>query len=461
MKLRNDLGKDGIPKLVLNLAVPTMIAQFVNVLYSIVDRMYIGNIPVIGDVALAGVGVCGPVVTLLSSFGTLVGLGGAPILAMHLGQKNYDAARKLLANAFAMLLVLSVSLSVLFFALRRPLLLWFGASAQTLPYADTYMALYAAGTIFALLATGLNSYIIAQGFSTLAMGTVLLGAVTNIVLDPVFIFVFDMGVAGAAIATVISQAVSCAFVLRVLFSTATPVRITLGGYAWKTMRNILKFGFCPFIIIMSDSVLLIVMNMSLKRYGGSQADVLIACATIVQSFMLLVSMPLGGITGGTQPLLSYNYGAQRTDRIRKGVKCILAVAVSFDVIMFALSWVAAGPFVSIFSSDAQVVEKSVWGIRVFVAMIIPMAVQYTLVDALTALGVPQIGVCLSLFRKTVFFVATLVAPLYFGAMGVFFAEPVCDLAASCVSSITFFFVFRKILAKRDAMPKEASLFAGQ
>lgn len=460
MKLRNDLGRDSIPKLVLNLAVPTMIAQFVNVLYSIVDRMYIGNIPVIGDVALAGVGVCGPIVTLLSSFGTLVGLGGAPILAMHLGQKNHDAARKILANAFAMLLVLSVALSALFFLLRKPLLLWFGASGTTLPYADTYMTIYAAGTVFALLAAGLNSYIIAQGFSTLAMGTVLLGAVTNIALDPLFIYVFDMGVAGAAVATVIAQAASCAFVLRVLFSAATPVRITLGGYAWKTMRSILKFGFCPFIILMSDSVQLIVMNMSLKHYGGGQGDLLIACATIVQSFMLLVSMPLGGITGGTQPILSYNYGAQRIDRIRKSLRCIVAMAVAFDAVMFALSWVAAEPFVTIFSKDAFVLEKSVWGIRVFMAMIIPMAVQYALVDALTALGVPQYGVFLSLFRKTVFFVTTLVAPLWFGAMGVFYAEPVCDLLACCVSSVTFFFVCRRVLRRREAMPKDAALFAG-
>lgn len=461
MKLRNDLGNDPIPKLVLNLAVPTMIAQFVNVLYSIVDRMYIGNIPVIGDVALAGVGVCGPIVTLLSSFGTLVGLGGAPLLAMYLGQKNHAQAQKILANAFAMLVTLSVVLSGLFFALRKPLLLLFGASQATLPHADAYMTIYAAGTIFALLATGLNSYIIAQGYSTLAMGTVLLGAVTNIVLDPVFIFLFDMGVVGAAVATVISQAVSCAFVLRVLFSTATPVRITRGGYAWETIVSIIKFGFCPFIIIMTDSVLLIVMNMSLKRYGGAQADMLIACATIVQSFMLLVSMPLSGITGGTQPLLSYNYGAQRTDRIRKGVKYILGMALAFDTIMFALSWVAAAPFVTIFNKDAQVIASSVWGIRVFTAMIIPMAVQYTLVDGLTAIGKPQVAVCLSLLRKAIFLLTTLLAPLSFGVMAVFFAEPVCDLLASCVSAATFCVVFHKAMRKREAMPKDAAIFAGK
>lgn len=460
MKLQNDLGNDKISSLVLRLAVPTMVAQFVNVLYSIVDRMYIGNIPLIGDMALAGVGVCGPIVTLLSSFGTLVGLGGAPILAMRMGQKNEKGARLILSNAFAMLTVLSVVLSVLFFIFREPLLLCFGASEATLVYANEYMTIYAMGTIFALLATGLNSYIICQGYSTLAMLTVLIGAVMNILLDPLFIFGLDMGVAGAAVATVISQAASCAFVVIVLLAKSTPVRITFGGYSWKIVGNIIRFGFSPFIIIMTDSVLLIVMNMSLKRYGGGDADMLIACATIVQSFLMLVSMPLGGITGGTQPILSFNYGAQRTDRIRQGVRCILLMALAFDTIMFILSWVAAAPFVTIFSRDPQVMSTSVWGIRIFVAMIIPMAVQYTLVDALTALGVTRVAVCLSLFRKTTFFLTTVFAPMFFGATAVFFAEPVCDLAACCVTSVVFFYVFRRTLEERDAMPEGSELFGG-
>lgn len=458
MKVVNDLEKDSIWGLTLRLAIPTMIAQFVNVLYSIVDRMYIGNIPQIGDLALAGVGVCGPIVTLLSSFGTLVGLGGSPVMAMRMGQKNLPGAKKILSNAFAMLTVMAVVLSVLFFLFRRPLLLLFGASDATLVYADQYMTVYALGTIFALLATGLNSFIICQGYSGMAMATVLIGAVTNIVLDPVFIFTLDMGVAGAAIATVLSQAASCGFVLWFLCSRRAQVRLSVGGYSRQIISSILRFGFSPFIIIATDSVLLIVMNMSLKQYGGAQADTLIAACTIVQSFLLLVSMPLGGITGGTQPILSFNYGAKRTDRIRAGIKAVLTLAVGFTALMFLFSRVGTQPFVHIFSRDPQVVALSVRGIAVFTACIIPMGVQYTLVDAFTALGATRVAVCLSLFRKTTFLLTTLLAPLWFGATAVFFAEPVCDLAASCVSSFVFWKVFEPMMARREAMAEDAALF---
>ncbi|MEG1686706.1 MAG: MATE family efflux transporter [Angelakisella sp.] len=460
MKLQNDLGQDKIPGLVLRLALPTMIAQFVSVLYSIVDRMYIGNIPIIGDAALAGVGVCGPIVTLLSSFGTLVGLGGAPILAMRLGQKNLRGAQAILSNGFALLTVLSVVLSGRFVLFREPLLLLFGASQTTLLYANQYMSIYAAGTIFALLATGLNSFIICQGYSTVAMGTVLIGAVLNIVLDPIFIFALDMGVAGAAIATVLSQMASCAFVVCFLLSKKVPVRITFGGYSWSVVSNILRFGLSPFVIIATDSVLFIVLNMSLKRYGGAQADSLIACGTIVQSFLLLVSMPLGGITGGTQPILSYNYGAGRTDRIRQGVKTILLAAVSFDVLMFILSRFCALPFARIFSADPQVLALSEWGIKIFTLAIIPMAVQYALVDGLTALGVTKVSLWLSVFRKSTFLLSTLLLPVWLGATAVFYAEPVADLLASCVSTAVFLLVFGRVMRQRDAMPEGTQLFGG-
>lgn len=460
MRLQSDMGREPVSALVVKLAVPTMVAQFVSVLYSIVDRMYIGNIPLVGDIALAGVGVCGPVVTLLSSFGTLVGLGGAPIMAMRLGQGNHRGARLILANAFVMLCTLGVALSALFFVFKRPLLLFFGASAATLEHADAYMTIYAAGTIFALLASGLNSFIICQGFSSLAMVTVLIGAALNIALDPIFIFGLGMGVRGAAVATVISQAASCAFVLVVLLAKKTPVRISIGRCDRQTVFNILKFGFCPFIIIATDSVLLIVMNMALKRYGGAQADLMIACATIVQSFLLMVSMPLGGITGGCQPILSFNYGAQRTDRIRAGVKWILVLAVAFDTTMMVISRIAAEAFASIFTSDTQTIQLSVWGIHVITAAIIPMAVQYTLVDSLTALGVTRVAVSLSIFRKSLYFITTLIAPRWYGAPAAFFAEPIADSVACCVTVFVFYFVFRKTMAERDAMPAGSELFGG-
>ena len=283
-----DLGKAPVSSLVLRLAIPAMIAQFVNVLYSIIDRMYIGHIPAIGPDALAGVGVCGPIVTLLSSFGTLVGIGGSILFGIRLGEKNIPKARQILSNAFLMLTCFSLVLTAAFLLLKDQLLMWFGASSVTFAYADTYLTIYTAGTFFALMATGLNYFINSQGFPLAGMATVLIGAVFNILLDPLFIFVFHMDVAGAAIATVISQMASCAFALSFLFSKKVKVRITFGGYSRRLMGRILYLGMSPFLILATDSVLLIVMNTVLQTYGGpSQGDMLITCATIVQSYMQL------------------------------------------------------------------------------------------------------------------------------------------------------------------------------
>ena len=319
MALRqNDLGNDDIKQLVRHLAIPSMLAQFVNVLYSIVDRMYIGNIKDVGEIALAGAGVCGPIVTLISSFAFLIGIGGAPLMAIRMGENNHEGAKKILANCFVMLLGLSAILTAAAIALREPMLMFFGASEQTFPYANSYLTYYVSGTVFAILTAGLGQFITCQGFANEAMLSTIIGAVMNIILDPIFIFLFNMGVRGAAIATVISQACSCAFVLWFLFSDRVHVKISFGGYSAKIMRRVLTFGFCPFIIIAGDSVLIIALNTVLQQYGGAQGDMLIACATIVQSYMQIVTLPLGGITSGTQPILSFNYGAKNIDRIRQG-----------------------------------------------------------------------------------------------------------------------------------------------
>lgn len=293
MSRTNDLGQDRISRLVIRLAIPTMLAQLVNVLYSIVDRMYIGT--GVGSLALAGVGVCAPIVTLLTSFGSMVGQGGAPIMAMQMGSGDHKSAKQTLNNGFFMLLVLSAVLTGLFLLTKDQLLMWFGASEATFSYANTYVTIYTAGTFFALISGGLNSFLIAQGFSGLGMATVVLGAVLNIILDPVFIFIFHMGVAGAAIATVISQMASCAFVLLSLRSHKMPVRLGWGGFQASIIRRIVTFGFSPFLILASDSILLIVLNTVLQKYGGpGEGDTLVTCATIVQSYLLLITMPMGG-----------------------------------------------------------------------------------------------------------------------------------------------------------------------
>ena len=319
MKHQTDLGKDRIPILVLKLAIPSMIAQFVTVLYSIIDRMFIGNIKEIGDAALAGVGVCGPIVTLLTSFGTLIGLGGSILMSMRMGAGRKKQAESILAHSFAMLVLFSAVLTILFLVSKKYLLNWFGASPVTFPYADAYLTIYTAGTFFALMAIGLNYFITCQGFPAVGMLTVLIGAVTNIILDPVFIFLLDMKVAGAAIATVIAQFASCAFALCFLIGKKVPIRITIlkkQSFSPVIVQKILTLGISPLLILATDSVIIIVLNSVLQKFGGpSEGDILITCATIVQSFMMLITGPMLGISSGTQAILSYYYGAMVMKRV--------------------------------------------------------------------------------------------------------------------------------------------------
>ena len=447
MKRLNDLGHDPVPRLVLRLAIPTMLAQLVNVLYSIVDRMYIGA--GVGSLALAGVGVCGPIVTLLSSVSSLVGLGGSPLLAMRMGANRKKEAQQILNNCFFLLLVLSLVLTVLFLASKERLLMWFGASQATFGYANTYLTIYAAGTFFALMSAGMNSFLIAQGFSGLGMATVILGAVLNIVLDPILIFAFHMGVAGAAAATVISQMASCALVLLSLYHKKMPVRLGWGGFHWPVIRQIVSFGFSPFLIIASDSILLIALNTVLQKYGGpKEGDILITCATIVQSYLLLITMPLGGITLGSQPVVSFNYGAGNVPRIKQAFFWIVGLCIAFCTFMTVITQIFSPFYVALFTKDPEILSRSVRYIKWFTAMVIPLAVQYPLVDETTALGQVRLALFCSIFRKTLFLASLLLLPALFSAEATFFSEPVADLAAATVTTTLFLHAFPRIMAKR-------------
>ncbi len=446
MKAQNNLGTDPIGRLVIRLAVPSMLAQFVSVLYSIVDRMFIGNLPEIGDTALAGVGVAGPIVTLLSSFASLIGIGGAPLMSIRMGEKQEDKAREIVANSFIMLLVISAVLTVAALLLKRPLLMWFGASGSTFPYADAYMTIYVCGTVFALMSTGMNQFIISQGYAKTGMFSVLIGAAANIILDPLFMFGLDMGVEGAAIATVLSQVLSCAFVLGFLFSKKPPIRITFGGYRADIMKRILAIGFAPFMIIAFDSILIITLNTVLQTYGGAEyGDMYVTCATIVQSFMLIVTMPLGGITGGTQAILGFNYGAGQPDRIKKAQKYILALSVIFTTVMFLAARLVPQYFVRLFSSNTENMELCVWAIQVFTLAVIPLAFQYTIVDGFTGMGMVKISIPLSFFRKGIFFLFVFGLPAIWGAKAVFWTEPLSDLIAGIVSSAVYLKVINRAL----------------
>lgn len=449
-----DLGDKKVFSTVLKLTLPAMFAQFVNVLYSIVDRMYVGNIQGTGDLALTALGVCAPVATLLSASGSLVGLGGAPLFAMSMGEGDMPKAKKILSNALIMLVALAALTMAETFAFMTPLLSAFGASDATLGYAEDYMSIYTAGTFFSVISVGLNQFIIAQGYSAIGMATTLIGALFNIALDPLFIFVFDMHVAGAALATVISQFVSFAFVIVFLLLKGTKCRLSLGGYDFKVMLKVVKMGISPFLIVATDSIIIIVSNISLKKYGGADADGWISSLTVVQAFLSIITMPMLGISTGSQPVISFNYGARNVALIKKGEKCILGMCVAFTTVMFALSFVVAKPFVSLFTENPVVAANSVWGIRVFMIGIIPLAFQYTFVDGMTALGQPQFAIVLSLTRKLVLYLgATLVLPLFFGVKSVFYAEPIADVGGAILSTTVFLIFFPSILKKREKAVK--------
>ena len=452
MKHQTDLGKDRIPILVLKLAIPSMIAQFVTVLYSIIDRMFIGNIKEIGDAALAGVGVCGPIVTLLTSFGTLIGLGGSILMSMRMGAGRKKQAESILAHSFAMLVLFSAVLTILFLVSKKYLLNWFGASPVTFPYADAYLTIYTAGTFFALMAFGLNYFITCQGFPAVGMITVLIGAVTNIILDPIFIFLLDMKVAGAAIATVIAQFASCAFAFCFLIGKKVPIRITLlkkQSFSPVIVQKILTLGISPFLILATDSVIIIVLNSVLQKFGGpSEGDILITCATIVQSFMMLITGPMLGISSGTQAILSYNYGAKEIKRVKKAEKYILILCLCFTTLMFVLSRIVPQYFIHIFTKDPLQLELCTWGIGVFTLMIIPLSFQYVFVDGFTALGRSKTALFLSLSRKGNYMLFTILLPIFFGARSAFYAQPIADGIAAIMATVGFLLIFNKHLEKR-------------
>ena len=444
-----DLGKDGLWFLVLSLALPTALGQAVNVLYAIVDRMYIGHIAGYGDIALAGVGVASPIATFLSSFATLIGMGGAPIMAMREGHGDHDIAERILTTGFYLLLIASVILTPIFFFFFFFILLTFGASDVTLPFASEYLGWYVLGTPFALLSTGLNSFVINQGMSKKGMISVLAGALMNIILDPVFIFLFDMGVKGAAIATVISQFVSMLISIFALRSRNTTIRLNFKGFMGSQVGKIIKFGLSSFIIISTDSLLLVVLNAMLQKYGGpGWGDILITCSTIVQSYHILVTYPMGGMTAGCQGLVSYNFGAGLGDRVKGSIRNLQILITGYTVVMFIFTIFGSELFATLFSSDPQILELSARYMLIFECMIIPLSFQYVNVDMMTALGQIKISLPLSLTRKITFFLASLILPMIFGASSAFFSEPISDIIACVIGTTIVHLSLGKILAKR-------------
>ncbi len=442
-----DLGNDSINKMIFKLAIPAMLGQLVNVLYGIVDRMYIGNISEIGDLALGGVGVSVPITTLLTSFSYLIGVGGAPLLAMNLGAKKEDEAKKILSNGFLAMLVLSILIPLITLCALDPLLLAFGATTDNLIYAHEYMFIYLFGAPFAIMALGLNQFIICQGNSMSGMKTMLIGAIINIILDPIFIFVFKLDVKGAAIATVIAQFASFLYTLVVLLKK-TQIRINFGNYDFKLITRIMVMGLSPFIILATDSVVNICLNSALKNNAGLDANMYLTVSTITTSFFQLITMPLMGISSGTQAFISYNYGASNRDRVMHGERNILIFAIIFCACCFLLSFLISKPFIKIFTNDEEITKATISSIQIFMYGIIPLAFQYCFVDCLTALAKPKAAAFCSLFRKTLIIASTFLFSLFMGVMGCFYAEMISDIISSTVTTIFFIIAFPKIMHRR-------------
>ncbi len=446
----NRLGTQSIAKLVFQIAIPSMLAQFVSVFYSIVDRIFVGNTPDFGEQSLAGVGVCGPVVTMVGAFAFWVGIGGTPHMGIRMGEGRQKEAEQILSNCFLLLAIFAVALTALILPFQVSMLKLFGASAQTLDYAKGYFTIYISGTLFAFLSTGMNQFIISQGFSKQGMISVVIGAVLNILLDPLFIFVFQMGVKGAALATVISQAASAVYVYCFLRSRRSAVRLTFGGYCPKIMGQVLKTGITPFLIISIDSLMIIAMNGLLQKYGGpEQGDLLITCNTIVQSFVLVLTMPLGGISGGTQGILSYNYGACNRSRVLQAQRWIAGLCVGYTAILFILARTAGPLFCRLFTDDSDMIRQASRAIRICTLAAIPLGLQYAIVDGFTGMGQVAYSLPLSLWRKTVYFTSLFILPAVLDASAVFYALPISDVLGPAISIPVYFWGMKRVLKHRE------------
>lgn len=450
-QVKRDMGSGSIKKLMLQLALPALVGQVVNLLYNIVDRIYIGHIPEIGGTALTGVGLFTPLLMLITAFAMLAGAGGAPRAAIAMGQKDRDRAEKIVANCFTMLMIFAAVLTVALFAAAPALLRLFGASDATLPYALTYGRIYIVGSAFVLIVMGMNPFITTQGFAKVSMLTTLIGAGINIVLDPIFIFLLDMGVAGAALATVVSQAVSALWILRFLTGEKTILKLKRGNM--KLQKQIilpcLALGISSFVMVSTESLLSVSFTSSLARFGG---DVAVGAMTVMTSLNQLITMPLQGICQGGQPLISYNYGAGKMQRVKEAFLCQFIVCVAYTTVFWLLIQFFPGFFAGIFTSDQQLVEYTAWALRIFLACAFSVGFQIGCQQAFMALSQAKISLLMACLRKIVLLIPLIfILPNFFEnkVTAVFLAEPVSDLIAAAVTTMCFFAFFAKLMKREE------------
>lgn len=442
------LGTQPIGRLLLKLALPTVAAQLINMLYNIVDRMYIGHIKDVGALALTGVGVCMPLIMIISAFAALVGNGGAPRASIYMGKKDTDTAQKILGNCFSLQIILSIILTIILLIGNKTFLLAFGASENTISYAVNYMNIYAIGTIFVQLTLGMNAFITAQGFAKTGMLSVLIGAVANIVLDPVFIFGMNMGVRGAALATIISQTLSCIWVLSFLFGKKTFLKIkpeNLRLHA-KIILPCVALGSSLFIMQASESIISVCFNSSLLKYGG---DIAVGAMTILTSVMQFAMLPLQGLGQGAQPIMSYNYGAKNNDRVRKTFRLLLKVSFGYSIVLWAIVMLLPQMFAMMFTSDYALLSFTSQALRIYMASMFMFGIQIACQMAFNALGKAKDSIIVAVMRKFILLIPLIyIMPAIFKANqtnAVYMAEPVADFIAVCFTAILFAFEFKKAM----------------
>lgn len=444
------LGTEPVGKLLWKLALPTLAAQIINMLYNIIDRIYIGHIPEVGTLALTGVGVCLPLIMIVSAFAALVSSGGAPRASIFMGKGDIDYAELTLGNCFALQLIMSAVLTAVLLLFSRPMLLAFGASPDTIEYAASYMQIYAFGTLFVQLTLGMNAFITAQGFAKIGMLSVLIGAVLNIVLDPIFIFGFNLGVRGAALATVLSQLASCIWVVSFLFGKKTRLHIRLRNMKLspKVFLPSLALGLATFIMQSSESILAVCMNSSLQRYGG---DTAVGSMTILASVLQFAMLPLMGIGQGAQPIISYNFGARNKERVQKAFKLLFMADALYATALWAAVMIVPQVFAGMFTSNPVLLDFTRTSMRVYLAALFMMGIQMACQMTFTSLGKAAASITVAVVRKFVLLIPLIyIMPVLLPAdktMAVYLAEPIADFLAVTFTVILFVREFKKAMAK--------------
>jgi len=443
----NPLANEPVKRLFFKLALPAVIAQIINLLYNLIDRIFIGHIEEVGDVALTGVGITFPIIIIISAVSCLCGMGGAPKAAIKMGENDYKGANKILGNCITLTLIFSILLTVLLQIFKEPLLYAFAASDNTFQYAYDYITIYAYGTTFVMISLGLNSFITTQGFSKISMMNVAIGAILNIILDPIFIFGFNLGVKGAAIATIISQFVSSLLVIRFLLSKKSKLKVTLNDLKLdiKVVLSIVALGLSPFIMQSTESIISVCFNTSLYKYGG---DIAVGTMTILTSLMQFAMLPLQGFAQGAQPIISYNYGARNSKRIKEAFKLMFIISVSFSFVFWLASMLFPSALISIFTTKQELIIFASRALRIYMAVILIFGVQIACQQTFVSLGNAPVSLFLAIFRKIILLIPLIyIVPLFMDNKcdAIFLAEPIADFLAVSTTAVMFYFIFRKTM----------------